>query len=122
MADLSDFKRGQIVSSHMVGTNVRKTAELFSLAGTIVLKIMTAFEKEGKTSTQKQNSGRKRKMSDRDRRTLRQIVWKGHKNTDPKITTKLNDHLKNPVSSKISIRRGLYKAGFHGRVVIKNPY
>ena len=40
------------------------------------------------------------------------IVWKDHKNTAPKITVELKDHIENPVSSK-SVRRELYKAEFH---------
>ena len=47
MADLSDFL---IVGAQMVGTGVTKTAELFGIARSAVLKVMTAFEKEGKTS------------------------------------------------------------------------
>ena len=42
------------------------------------LQIMTAFEKEEKAFLLKQNSGRKRKLSDRDRRTLTWIVRKDH--------------------------------------------
>ena len=49
MADRSDFKRGQIVGARMEGASLTKTAELFSVAST-VWKVMTAFEKEGKTS------------------------------------------------------------------------
>ncbi len=86
-----------------------------------VLKVITAFEKEGKTSSLKQNSGRKRKLSDRDRLTLKWIVRKDHKNTAPKITAKLNDHLENPVSSK-TVGRELHKVGFHGRAAIRKPY
>ena len=50
MADLSDFKRGQIVGVRIAGTSVTKTVELFDVARSTVSKIMTAFEKEGKTS------------------------------------------------------------------------
>ena len=86
----------------MAGTNITK---LFGAARSTVLKVMTAFEKEGKTSSLKQNSGRKRKLSDRDRRSLTQIVRKNHKNTAPKITADPNDLHENPVSSKTVRRR-----------------
>ena len=82
---------------------------------------MTAFEKEGKNSSLKQKSGRKRKLSNRERWTLTQIVRKDHKNTVPKSTAELNDHLENPVSSK-TVRRELQKDGFHGRVAIRKSY
>ena len=53
MADLSDFKREWIVGACMAGISVTKTTELFGVAWSNVLKVMTVFEKEGKTSTQK---------------------------------------------------------------------
>ena len=82
---------------------------------------MTSFEKEGKTSSLKQNSGQKRKLSNEDYRILTQIVKKDHKNTALKITTELNDHLENPVSSK-TVRGKIPKAEFHVRFVIRKPY
>ena len=120
MADLSDFKRAQIVGAHMAGASATKTVELFSVASSTVSKVMTAFEKDGKTSSLKQNSRRKQKLSDRDHRTLMQIVRKDHKNTALKITAELNDHLEKPVSSKTI--RELQKVGFHGRAAIRKPY
>ena len=113
MADLSDFKRCQIVGARM--------AELFSVARRSVSKVMTAFVKEGKTSSQKQNCGRKRKLSDRNRRTLTRIVKKDHKNRAPKITAELNDHFGNRVSSK-TVRRELHKARIHEMTAIRKPY
>ena len=50
MAYLSDFKRGQIVGARTAGTNVTKSAELFSVTRSTVSK-MIAFEKEDKTSS-----------------------------------------------------------------------
>ena len=114
MADLSDFKRGQSVVARMAGTNVTKTTELFGVARSIILKVMAAFEKERKTSSLKQNSGRKQKLSERNRRTLTQIVWMDHKNTASKITSELNDNIEKPVSSK-TVRRERHKARFHRR-------
>ena len=97
----------------MVGVSVKKNAELFGVARSSVSKLLTEFEKEGKTSSLKQNFERKRKLSDRDRRTLTRIVRKDHKNTATKITAELNGHLGNPVSSK-TVRRELHKAEFYG--------
>ena len=70
MTDLSDFKRGQIVGARMAGSSVTKTAEVFGVARSTISKVMTAFEKEGKTSSLKQNSRRKRMLSDWDHQTL----------------------------------------------------
>ena len=64
MADLSDFKSNQIVRARIVGTSLTKTAEAFGVASSTVSKVITVFEKEGKTSSLKQKSGRKRKLSD----------------------------------------------------------
>ena len=63
---------------------VTKTVELFGVARNYISDVITAFEKGRKTSSLKQNSGRKRKLSDSDRRTLTQIARKDLKNTAPK--------------------------------------
>ena len=121
MADLSDYKRGQIVGVCMEGASVRKTAEIFDAARTTVWKVMIAFEKEGKTSLLKKISGRKRKLSDWDRRNLKLIIRKDHKNTAPKITAELNDDLKNSIYSE-TVWREPHKAGFQWEGSIRKPY
>ena len=98
MANLSDFDRYQIVGSRMAGANVTKTAELFSVARSSVSKVMTAFEKEGKTSSLKQNSRRKRKIFDRNRRSLTRVDRIDHLNTTPNITVEFDNYLENKLS------------------------
>ena len=53
MSDLSVFKRGKIVGNGTAGVNETKTAGLFGVAKSTVSAVITAFEKEGKTSLQK---------------------------------------------------------------------
>ena len=118
MTNLSDFKSDQIIGARMAGATVTKTAELFSVASS-VSKAMTAFERKGKTCSLKQNSRRKQKLSDMNRRTRTQIVRKNHKNT--KITAELNDHLETPVSSEKK-RKELHKVRFYKRAAIRKPY
>ncbi|XP_076043606.1 uncharacterized protein LOC143026722 [Oratosquilla oratoria] len=91
MVDLSDFKRVQTVGARMAGASITKTAELLGVSRGTVSKVMTAFEREGKTSSAKHRSGRKLKLSERDRRTLN------------RITAELNEHLQNPVSQKLFV-------------------
>ena len=121
MADLSDFKRSQIVGARMEGASVTKSTESFRLARRAVSKEMTEFEKERKTYSLKQNSEKKLKLSDRDRRTLMWIVRKDHENTALKIIAELYDHLEKPVCSK-TLRRKRHKDGFHGRAAIRKPF
>ena len=61
MANLLDFKRRQILSACMAGASVIKTAELFGIARSTVSKVMTAFEKEGKTLLMEANLWKKAK-------------------------------------------------------------
>ena len=52
MANLSDFKRDQIICARMVGISVTKTVQIFGISTGTVSKVMIAFEKEKKTSQQ----------------------------------------------------------------------
>ena len=61
MADLLDFKRVQNFGARMVGASVTKTAELFGVARSSFANVMTAIDKEEKTSSLKQNSWKKAK-------------------------------------------------------------
>ena len=70
MADLSDFKKGQIIGAHMVGTSVTKTVQMFNISRSTVSKIMIALEKEKKNVSIKHKSGQKPMLSEKDRQIL----------------------------------------------------
>ncbi|KAF2353431.1 Transposase Tc1-like [Trinorchestia longiramus] len=118
MADLSDFQRAQIVSALMAGASVTETVRMLRVSRGTVSHVLTTFERKGKKSSARHRSGQNSKLSERDCRTLNRIVRQDRKTTTPKITTELNEHLQNPVSSK-TVRREQHKSGFHGRAAIR---
>jgi len=69
-----DFQRGEIVG--LARTSVTKTATLLGVSRAAVSKVVTAYTNHGKTLPSKKNSGRKPKLSERDRRNLKRIVSK----------------------------------------------
>lgn len=120
MSDLSDLKRGMIIGARLAGASVSRTANLVGVSRTTVSRTLSAYTKLGKVSSAKHNSGRKSKLSDRDRRVLKRIVARKRKTTLPVITSEMNTHLQNPVSMK-TIQRELHAANIHGRVAIPKP-
>jgi hypothetical protein len=84
---------------------VTKTATLSRASSGTISKIMLAYTNHGKTSA-KRNSGRKSTYTERDRRTWIRIVSKNHRTTATQVTSELNIHLEDPVSTKI-IRSGV---------------
>jgi hypothetical protein len=59
---------------------------------------MTTYTDHGKTSSAAKNRGRKPKLNERNRRTLKRIMSKNHKTAAAKVTAKLNIHREDHVS------------------------
>jgi transposase len=89
MGDLSDFQRGQTVGERLAGASVSKTANLLAVSRAAVSRFMMAYTNQGKTSSADSNSGRKPKLSERNRRTLKRIVSQNHRITAAKVTAEL---------------------------------
>jgi transposase len=100
VGDLFDFERGHIVGARLAGASVTETATLFGVSRATVSKVMSAYANHMKTTSAKRNSGRKLKLTRRDRRTLRRIVSKNHRTAAAQVTAELNIRLEDPVSTK----------------------
>jgi transposase len=58
-----------------------KTATLLGVSRGTVCTVMSTYTNNGKTTSMKKNSGRKLTLSETNRRKLRRIVSKNHRNT-----------------------------------------
>ncbi|GFX15963.1 transposable element Tc1 transposase [Trichonephila clavipes] len=81
---------------------------------------MAAYKKCGNVTSGKHNSGRKRKLTDRDKRVLTRIVARKRKQSLSQITSEVNSHLRNPISAR-TVQRELHASNLYGRVGIRKP-
>jgi transposase len=74
MGELSTFERRQIVGARLAEASVTITATLSCVSRATVSKVTSAYTNNGKTTSEKRNSGRKSTLTKRDRFTLRRVV------------------------------------------------
>lgn len=120
MTDLSEFEKGMIVGMRCAGCSVTETAIYSGRARSTVSAVMTAYKKCGNVASGKHNSGRKRKLSERDKRVLTRIVARKRKQSLTQITSEVNSHLRNPISAR-TVQRELHASNLYGRVGIRKP-
>ena len=107
MGDLSDFQKGQIIGALLAGASITKTRTLLGVSVAAVFNVMTAYTNHGKISPATRTSGRKPKLTERDRRTLKRIVSKNDRTTAAKVhqysifilRTQFDESFTNPTST-----------------------
>ncbi|GFU70885.1 transposable element Tc1 transposase [Trichonephila clavipes] len=114
MTDLSEFEKGMIVGMGCTGCSVTETAIYLGRARSTVSAVMTAYNKCGNVTSGKHNSGRKRKLTDRDKRVLTRIVARKRKQSLSQITSEVNSHLRNPISAR-TVQRELHASNLTHR-------
>ncbi|GFS59419.1 transposable element Tcb1 transposase [Trichonephila clavipes] len=108
-----------IVGMRCAGRSVTEAAIYLGRARSTVSAVMTASKKCGNVTSGKHNSGRKRKLTNRDKRVLTRIVGK-RKQSLSQITSEVNSHLRNPISAR-TVQRELHASNLFGRVGIRKP-
>ena len=97
-----------------------KTAQLADVSSTMISKVMSAWNSEGKTSSAKSNSRRKRILQERDICALIQSARQSKRATADQLTVNFNLGHEQPVSQKM-VRQELHRAGYHSRVSVHKP-
>ncbi|GFT85992.1 transposable element Tcb1 transposase [Trichonephila clavipes] len=120
MTDRSEFEKGMIVGMRCAGCSVTETAIYLGRERSTVSAVMTAYKKCGNVTFGKHNSGRERKLTDRDKRVLTHIVARKRKQSLSQITSEVNSHLRNPISAR-TVQRELHASNLYGRVGIRKP-
>jgi hypothetical protein len=78
---------------------------------------LTAYINREKTSSAERSSGRKPKLSEKDRHMLKRVVPKNHRTAAAKVTAELNIHPEDTVSTK-TVLRELHKSNIRSRAAI----
>jgi predicted transcriptional regulator len=111
------LQNGRLVrfSERLAGASVTKRATLLGVSTAAVSIVMTAYTNHRKTSSATKTSGRKPKLTERNRRTMKRIMSKHDRTTTAKVTPELIIHLVD------SVRREIHKSNIHGRTAISKP-
>ncbi|GFX46843.1 transposable element Tcb1 transposase [Trichonephila clavipes] len=109
-----------IVGMRCAGCSVTETAIYLGRARSTVSAVKTAYKKCGNVMSGKHNSGRKRKLTDRDKEQGTRIVARKRKQSLSQITSEVNSHLRNPISAR-TVQRELHASNLYERVGIRKP-
>lgn len=118
--ELSEAERGMIIGAHRFGHSIREISGKFRIPQSTVRDVLAKWENEGVTKPQPR-PGRPSKFTERDRRCLRRVVKSNRQTSLDNIAAQFRSTSGSDDISNRTIRRELFKMGFHGRAAAHKP-
>lgn len=116
----SSFERGEIVGAHKFGHSVSEISAKLNVAKTTVRRIISEWKRCG-ISKPNVRTGRPKKLTDRDRRTLKRVVINNRQASLPAIADDFRCLSGTETVSDRTVRREVIGLGFHGRAAAHKP-
>lgn len=117
--DTSMFQRGRVIGLHEAKKTTKEISETTGINLRTVQRIIKEWKDSGECSSSRDNCGRKKILSDRDRRSLKRLVKKNRKKSTLQITTMFNAGVKT-VSAR-TMRRELKGLGLNSCTATRKP-
>ena len=108
--ELSDFQHGTVIGCHLSKKAVRQISALLELLWSTVSAVIVKWKHPGATSAQPR-SGRPHKLTERDRRVLKRVVWKNRVSSVSTLITKFKSDSGSNVSTS-TVHRELHEMCF----------
>lgn len=118
--ELSEAERGMIIGAHRFGHSIRDISHKFSIPRTTVGDVIIKWKREG-VMTCPPRPGKPKKLTDRDRRSLRRVVTANRQAPLQMVAQEFRDRSGTDASDR-TVRRELATLGFHGRAAAHKPH
>src|SRR4051812_10920241 len=118
--ELTIFERGKIIGLYETGYSERAISEKTGHSKTTIHNTIIKYNETGVVTTLPQ-SGRPKKLTERDKRHLKVIVNKGRCEPARRIKEIFINSTGKEVGDN-TIRRALYEMGYHSQVALRKPY
>ena len=117
--ELNDFQHCTVIGCHLFNKSVHQISAQLELPQSTVSAVIGKSKHLGATIAQPR-SGRPHKLTERDRRVLKDMAWKNRLLPVATLTTEFQTDSGSNVSTS-TVCRELHKMGFHGQAVTHKP-
>jgi transposase len=117
--ELSNFECGRIIGLHEAGNSERIISRKTGYGKTTIHNIIIKYHKTGALTIALQ-SGRPKKLNERDKRHLKVVLTQNRRTTTEKMQKEFIESTGKEVS-KSTVRRTLYEMGYHSRAALRKP-